>query len=76
MSDNQGVKEAIFIHTGRRGGDGQLGREDSQQGGGRRTWVGKAAAGGSGKAAAGRAGSPTFACRQTGRNNWGVRQTT
>ena len=33
-SNNQGVKEETFIQTGRRGGDGQLGREDSWQGGG------------------------------------------
>ena len=32
-SYNQVVKEETFIHTGSRGGDGQLGREDSQQGG-------------------------------------------
>ena len=28
-SNNQGVKEETFIQTGRRGGDGQPGREDS-----------------------------------------------
>ena len=28
-SDNQGVKEDTFTQTGRRGRDGQLGREDS-----------------------------------------------
>ena len=33
-SDNQAVKEETFIRTGRRGGDRQPGREDSQQGGG------------------------------------------
>ena len=33
-SDNQGVKEDTFIQTGRRGGDGQLGGEDSKQGSG------------------------------------------
>ena len=51
-SDNQGDKEKTFIHTCKRGGDGQLGREDSRQGSGWRTqqggrvWsrVGKAAA--------------------------------
>ena len=32
-SNNQGVKEDTFIQTGRRGGDTQLGREDSQQNG-------------------------------------------
>ena len=32
-SNNQGVKEETFIQTGRRGGDGQPGRQDSQQGG-------------------------------------------
>ena len=37
-SDNQGVKET-FIQTDRRGGDGQLGREDSQQGSG--WWTGR-----------------------------------
>ena len=31
-SDNQGDKEETFIQTGRRGGDGQLGRQDSQLG--------------------------------------------
>ena len=33
-SDNQGDKEETFIQTGRRGGDGQLGKEGSWQGGG------------------------------------------
>ena len=33
-SDHQGVKEKTFIQTGRRGRYGQLGREDSRQGGG------------------------------------------
>ena len=33
-SDNQGDKEETFTQTGRRGGDGQPGREDSWQGGG------------------------------------------
>ena len=33
-SDNQGVKEATFIQTGRGGGDGQPGGEDLQQGSG------------------------------------------
>ena len=32
-SDNQGVKEETFFQTSRRSGDGQPGREDSQQGG-------------------------------------------
>ena len=35
----------------------------------------KAAAGGPGEVVAGGVGSRTFVCRQTGRNNWGVRQT-
>ena len=38
-SDNQGIKEETFIQTGRRGGDGQLCREDSQQGSG--WWTGR-----------------------------------
>ena len=50
-SDNQGVKEDTFIQTGRRGGDEQLGREDSWQRGGCRTGVGKTAAGGPSEAA-------------------------
>ena len=33
-SDNQGDKEETLTQTGRRGGDGQPGREDSRQGGG------------------------------------------
>ena len=33
-SDIQGVKEEIFIQTGRRGRDGQPRGEDAQQGGG------------------------------------------
>ena len=33
-SDNQGDKEETFIQTSRRGGDGQPGGEDSQQGSG------------------------------------------
>ena len=45
-SDKEGVKEETFIQTGRRGGDGQLGGENLKQGGGWRTGVGKAAAGG------------------------------
>ena len=36
-SDNQGDKEETFIQTGRRGGDGQPGREDLQQGSSWRT---------------------------------------
>ena len=36
-SNNQGIKEETFIQTGRRGGDGQLGGEDSQQGSGWQT---------------------------------------
>ena len=35
-SDNQGVKEETLTQTGRRGGDGQLGGEDSRQDGGGR----------------------------------------
>ena len=35
-SNNQGAKET-FTQTGRRGGDGQPGGEDSQQGGGSQT---------------------------------------
>ena len=31
-SNNQGVKEESLTQTGRRGGDGKPGREDSQQG--------------------------------------------
>ena len=42
-SNNQGVKEETFIHTGRRGA-GSLGREDAQQGSGWRTRAGKAVA--------------------------------
>ena len=45
-SNNQGVKEDTFIQTSGRGGEEQSGREDSQQGSGWRTGVGKAAAGG------------------------------
>ena len=48
-SDNQGVKEETFIQTSRRGGDGQLGGEDSGLGSGWRTRVGKAALGGPGE---------------------------
>ena len=62
-SDNQVVKEESFMQTGRRGGDGQPGREDSQQGCGWRTAAGKAVASGQGEAMAGGSGSPTFACR-------------
>ena len=36
-SDNQEVKEETFIQTGRRGGVGQSGGEDSKQGGSWRT---------------------------------------
>ena len=36
-SDNQGDKEETFIQTGRRGRDGQVGGEDSWQGGGWRS---------------------------------------
>ena len=80
-SDNEGIKEETLIQTCRRGRDGQLGRDDSRQGGGLRTGAGKVVTGGpgevaasrAGKAAAGGAGGPTFACRETWRNNWGVR---
>ena len=52
------------------------GREDLWQGGGWRTSAGEREAGEPGKAAAGGAGSRTFVCRETGRNNWGARQIT
>ena len=39
-SNNQGVKEETLTQTGRRGGDRQLGREESQQGGGWQTQQG------------------------------------
>ena len=38
-SNNQGDKEETFMHTGRRGGDGQMGGEDLQQGVG--WWTGQ-----------------------------------
>ena len=47
-SNNQGDKEETFIQTSRRGGDGQLGGEDSRQGG---SWLTQVAVG---------AGGPTF----------------
>ena len=47
---------------------GSQGGKDSQQGCNWRTRAGKAAAS--------ELGGPTFACRQTRRNSWGVRQTT
>ena len=59
--NNQGDKEETFIQTGRRGGDGQLCREESQQGSSRRTRAGKAIAGRPSEVVAGGAGSPTFA---------------
>ena len=37
--------------------------------------AGKAAAGRPGKAMGGRVGGPTIVCRETGRNNWGTKQT-
>ena len=37
-SNNQGVKEETFIQTGRRGGDGQRGREDLWPGGSWQSW--------------------------------------
>ena len=52
-SDNQGVKEETFTQTGRRDRDGQLGGEDTWQGGGH-IWVGEAVAS--------RPGSATFLC--------------
>ena len=52
-SNSQGVKENTFIQTGSRGRDGQLGREDSQKRRWLEDWVGKDAAGGPSKAAAG-----------------------
>ena len=48
-SDNQGDKEEIVIQTGRRGGDRRPGGEDSWQGSGQRTWVGKVGADKSGQ---------------------------
>ena len=66
-SNNQEVKEETSIQTSRRGGDWQLlGGEDSLLGGSQRTRAGEAVAG--------RVGSLTFACGQTRKNNWGVRQ--
>ena len=72
MSNNQEDKEATFTQIGKRGGDGQPGRKDSQQGGGWRPsevadcgagWaklqvVGEAAAGGPGD----RTRNPEFQC--------------
>ena len=63
MSHNQGVKEETFTQTGRRGRDGQLGREDSQQGSSWRTEAGMAEAGGPSEVADCGLGGPTFACR-------------
>ena len=51
-SNNQGDEETL-TQTHRRGGDGQPGREDSQQGGGWRTQRGGRLWSGVGKAAAG-----------------------
>ena len=48
--DNQEVKEETFIQSGRRGGDGQPGGEESWQGSSWRTGVGKMAAVGLGEA--------------------------
>ena len=45
-SDNQEVKEETFIQTSRKGGHGQLGREDSWKRGIWRTRTVKVAAGG------------------------------
>ena len=61
MSDNQRVKEETFSQTSRRGGDGQLVREDFQQGNGWRARTSELAAGRLGKVVACRLGSPTFA---------------
>ena len=44
-SDNQRVKEETFTQAGRRGRDGQPGREDLWQGSGQRTRAGKVVAG-------------------------------
>ena len=68
-SNNQGVKKETFIQIGRRGGDRQLGGEDSHQGGGQRIRVGRVAAGGPGEAADCGPDGPTFTCICTGRNN-------
>ena len=55
MSENQGVKEDTFIQTSRRGKEGQVGGEESQQGCSWRT--------GTSKVVAGEVGGPTFECR-------------
>ena len=52
-SDNQGDKEETLTQTGRRGRDGQPGREDSRQGGDWQTQRGGGLWSGVGKAAAG-----------------------
>ena len=52
-SDTQVDKEETLTQTGRRGGDGQPGVEDSQQVSGWRTRVGEEVAGILGEAAAG-----------------------
>ena len=62
-SNNQGVKEETFIQTGRRGGDGHMGREDLWQGGGWRTRAGKVVAGRLDEAVACGLGGPTLECR-------------
>ena len=63
QSDNQGVKEETFIQTGRRGGDGQPGQRGHMARYQLEDWKGKVMA-----------GSPTFVCCSTGKNNWGARQ--
>ena len=67
-SDTKGLKKK---HSSRPVG----GTEKGSQGGGD-SWQGSGWRARAGEAAAGKAGGPTFACRLTGRNNWGVRQTT
>ena len=67
-SDNQGAKEEPFIHTGRRGGDGQQGGENSRQGGRWRTGQARLRLTGEEVAGANEVvdcglGSPTFSCR-------------
>ena len=62
-SDNQGDEEETFIQTSRRGGNGQPGGEDLQQGGGWWTQRGGGLWNGAGQAAAGRPRGPTFVHR-------------
>ena len=78
-SDKQGLKEETLIQTSRRGGDGQLGREDSPQGGGWQTqrggglWTGtgQAAASRPHKVVAGRPCGPTFTHIDNWEEQWG-----